>query len=509
MVKQLQTGGRKRVKMKSNVWDGKLRGDKAIFSRLPFTVILMLSAGGIGMLLPSILSKVLPGLDRIGGSIGALSPAFWGLFIGAIIVAAIIIFRQDELAATVVFAVSIVLDFYLGTYIVGLLMAIVLLLIFFLARSPRYPWAEPGALWLWALFLVLIIFAAIRGAPSTYEVLYYYSYNTLGTLVMFWLGTVIARRVTSVRRFFNLLAGFGTLIAIHALVQVTTGIFLFWASVNSNYVASLSYFILIPGLDVHRVGSFFLNPDWAGPFFAAVLFIALGLFAQSASLQGKFLYFTEASLSAVALLCTYTYGALIASGVAIIVLIVLIGRMRYRIQLSSMLLLFVMVMLVYFSDLLQRRYNVGDALIRPGAWQTALGVIRAFPLTGVGLGLSNYQVHAEPYRVAAQFIPLVQPLNSYLEYGAIGGLPVLLVFVALLLFALGLALQNWMRADVQTRALLGGCIAAIIALSIDSMTSNVWTFPSLAAMGWLILGVISSPLLSRELNRQAAKEQNP
>jgi len=514
MVKQLQTGGRKRAKMKSNAWVGKIRGERTTSSHLPLivTVILLLSGGGIGMLLPSFISKMLPYLNAWGGSLGTFGPATWGLVGGALMMAVIIILRQDEIAATAVIAASIVLDWYLHTFIVGLIMALVLLLIFFLGRSPRRPWTQPRALWLWVLFLVLIIFSAMRGATTIYEVLLYYSHSTVGALIMFWLGAVITRDVSSFRRFLKVLGAFGTLIAIHAIIQETTGTFLFWEPSNESYFASLSYFILLPGLDVHRVGSFFLNPDWAGPFFAFMLCITLSLSVESASFLGKCLYLTETSLMTVALLFTYTYGAWIGTGVAIIVLVVFIGRMRYRVQLSLMLFLFIMVMLFYFSfqlDLFQRRFDSNDAWIRVGAWQTALRVISAFPLTGVGLGLNNYLERAEPYRVPAQFQPLDHPLNSYLEFGTAGGLPLLLVFVALLSYALWMALRNWARADARTRALLGGCIAAVISLSVDSLTNNVWTFPALAALGWLILGVISSPLLSRKLDHQVAKEQNP
>jgi O-antigen ligase len=475
-------------------------------------VVVLLAGGGIGMLLPFIISRVLPGVVNIGGNIPMFGPVFWGLVIGAIIMALILLLRQHEFAATIVIAASIILDWYLHTFIVALLMALALLLIFFLARSSRYPWAVPRALWLWALFLVLTIFAAYRGALTIYEGVSYYSSITLGALIMFWLGTVIARSVASIRRFFKALTGFSALLAIHAIIEATTGKFLFWSSSNDSYLASQSYFILIHGLDIHRIETFFLNPDWAGTFFAFMLFIALGLFVSGESLLEKFLYLTEASLMVGALFFTYTYGAWIGACVGIIVLVVFVGDMRNRVQLSSVLLLFVVVLIVYFSvqvDLLQRRFDTNDALIRIGAWQTALRVINAFPMTGIGLGLNNYLERAEPYRVPTQFYPLAHPLNSYLELAAGGGLPILLVFVALLSFALCLALRNWARADARTRALLGGCIAAVFAWSSDSLTNNIWTLPPLAALGWVILGVISSPLLSRELDHRVAKDQNP
>lgn len=498
--------------LKSNRWTEKIIGDRKIVPPLRWIVlaIALLAGGEIGLLLPSLISRVSPAIDRFEGSIVTLSPIFWGLVVGTLIMTVIIMLRQDEFAANVVIATSIILDWYLHINFVALLIALILLLVFFLTRSPRYPWAEPRALWLWTLFLVLIIFAATRGSLTTYEALYYYNYFTFGAFIMLWLGTVISRNVTSARRFFKILTGFGALVAIHAIIQATTGKFLFWSTVNDSYYASLSNFIFVPGLDTQRVGSFLLNPDWAGPFFAVIFFIAIGLFIGSISLSGKLLYLIETSLLLIALLFTYTYGAMIGACVGFIVLLAFIGSYKYRIQLLSVLFLFLLVIIGFFQTqiyLLVVRFDPKDSLIRIGAWKTALQVINAFPLTGVGLGLYNYLSRADPYRVPAQYQPLAHPLNSYLEFAAGGGIPVLVAFIALQAFALWLALRNWARLDIPTRALFSGCIAAIITLSIDSLTNNIWTNPPLATLGWLVLGVISSPLLLKTLDHQITKEQ--
>jgi hypothetical protein len=83
--------------------------------------------------------------------------------------------------------------------------------------------------------------------------------------------------------------------------------------------------------------------------------------------------------------------------------------------------------------------------------------------------------------------------------GAMAGLPVLITFVALIVFALWWALRNWALADVKARCLLAGGIAAVVMLSVNSWSINGWTLPPIAAIGWLVLGVISSPLLTRSL----------
>lgn len=483
---------------KSNIWTAQIPKKVSLRS---FTVLLIaLLSGGIGILLSSTISKMLPVVYTFVGRVGIFDTTFWGLIIGILIMVLIILLRLIELAATLAVAASIILDWYLHINYVALLMALILLLIFYLGRGSRYPWVKPPALFLWVLFLVLIIFSGIRGSLTTYEALYYYPYITLGAFVMYWLGTIIARDTISTRHLLKLLTGFGTLIAIHAIIQEITGKFLFGSSINDSYYASLNNFILLTGLSVHRVGSFLLNPDWAGPFFAVMLFVTIGLFLGSESLIGKIFYLIEVSLIGAALLFTYTYGAMIGFGIGTLVLMILVGHNRYRIQLSLMIFLSAIVIIVFFSGqigLLQSRYVPADSLIRVGAWQTAIRIIQAYPLTGIGLGLYNYLARAEPFRVAAQYQPLAHPLNSYLEFGSVGGLPVLLVFIALQVFAFWLAIQNWTRSDTQTRALIAGCIAAITALSIDSLTNNVWTIPPLATLGWIVFGVISSPILRK------------
>jgi O-antigen ligase len=89
-------------------------------------------------------------------------------------------------------------------------------------------------------------------------------------------------------------------------------------------------------------------------------------------------------------------------------------------------------------------------------------------------------------------IPLVHPHNSYLEWGAMAGLPVLIVFVAILVFNMRWALHNWAISDARSRCLLAAGLAVIIVLSLNSMSVNAWTLPPLSAIGWLTLGTIAS-----------------
>src|SRR5260221_1747914 len=119
--------------MKSNIWGGKISRNSSI--SLLLMVIVILLAGGIGIFLPSFTSKVSHVFDGFVGSVGEFGPTFWGLIIGVLIMAFIIDFLLDEMAATAVISANIVLYCYLHMNFFALLMALALLFAFFLSPS--------------------------------------------------------------------------------------------------------------------------------------------------------------------------------------------------------------------------------------------------------------------------------------------------------------------------------------------------------------------------------------
>src|SRR6266700_1303555 len=109
------------------------------FAIIALGITLLLGGAGIALLL--------------GGGFGYTGMKIGGGIFGLFLVTLIVILRQDELAATLIIAVHLYVDWFGGLNIVAQLMSLVLLVIFYLARSSRSPWATPRAFWLWALFL--------------------------------------------------------------------------------------------------------------------------------------------------------------------------------------------------------------------------------------------------------------------------------------------------------------------------------------------------------------------
>src|SRR6202040_4220119 len=122
------------------------------------------------------------------------------------------------------------------------------------------------------------------------------------------------------------------------------------------------------------------------------------------------------------------------------ILVILAGGTRYRVLFSGLLGMAALIGMLFFRSQinlqLQHASAPNELSLRAGAWQTGINVMHAFPLTGVGLSLTGYIQRVEPYRALAQYIPLSHPHNSYIELGAMAGLPVLAIFLALLFFAL-------------------------------------------------------------------------
>ena len=196
--------------------------------------------------------------------------------VGAIIMAIILQLRWDALMVMLIIAVHVIVDWYLALRLVSLLMALVLLFVCYFGRSAEHPWVKPRALWLWGLFLILTLYPAIKGALDLYDADTYYPSFVLSAFIMFWLGNIIAKDISSVRRVFQLLAIFATLIAIHTIIEATTGKFLFEIRTGlKRLLAQHSNYQLVQnlGASVSRAGSFLGHPNDNGAFLAFSFFL--------------------------------------------------------------------------------------------------------------------------------------------------------------------------------------------------------------------------------------------
>ncbi|GER85855.1 hypothetical protein KDW_00170 [Dictyobacter vulcani] len=333
-----------------------------------------------------------------------------------------------------------------------------------------------------------------------YDAASFYPSDILGALLMYWLGMLVTQNKDKLQLFFQLVTLLAVLLAAHTLFQSVTGTILFASSrVDTFLLRSDVDYYQIASTDTHRVGSFFIDPNWNGAFFALVFFLPLGLFVSGSHVWQKLLYLFALVLILLALLYTYSTGAWVAFLIGLTVFLVFIGSTTYRITFlligCGLAALIIFIFPAQIALQMQHASGNNELSLRIAAWQTALAVVQAYPWFGVGLGHQAYLIHSNIYRVPEQFVLLSHPHNSYLEWAAMAGIPVLCTFLALIGTALYQSWQNWRQSDIQLRPLIGAGIAATITLSINSISINGWTHFALSMIIWPILGSIASPAL--------------
>ena len=443
----------------------------------------------------------------LGVIFGVFGLIYSALVSSIIILVIIILLRLDELTVTLIVAVHILVDTYLGldVYQVALLMALVLLSVCYFGRSADHPWTRPRSIWLWVLFLILNIYPTINGGAFRLTNSFAFYLNlVLSAFIMFWLGNIIAKDFSAARHVFQLLSILAALIAIHTIIEATTGKFLFQSAGFDQY----AHLQLQGAAGVSRSGSFIGNPDDNGIFLATSFFLPLGLFIESKHLWAKMIYLLETLLILLAVMFTYSTGSWVAVLVGMIVFTFSVARLRDSVLLVMLMMTLAVIAFAVFPS--QVAAQVSHATDRSdqadhlGTWQTAARVIEAYPLFGVGLG-DVYLIRSEPFRVSIQDVPQAEPDNSYLQWGAEAGIPVMLVFLLLLVNLFWFSWRNWLAIDTRYRSLLAGGIVALIALSINSLVVDGWTGPGgIDYLAWLIAGIVSSPLIGRCLYQQSA-----
>ncbi len=385
----------------------------------------------------------------------------------------------------------------------------------FITQLQQGAWIAPPYLRLWILFMLLAVPAIPLGIPL-FGSLAYYVAIIVTPLVMFELGALVATDPAQVQKLLSYVAGFGSLVALHTIIQARTGVFLLQTGTMRDILDAASDFTLTSanGVQAARAASFLMNPDADGMFLAAVALLPIGLLASTRSALARVVYAMEAMLCLLALLFTYSVAAILATAVGLLALLVLVDANRFRLGLVACICAAVgVISMALPSDvalILNHGTTQGTILLRIGVWQTAIRVIEAHPLTGLGLGHDTYWILADAYRVTLQSAQEPSPHDSYLELAALAGIPVLLVFLALLGALFRLAYKNYRRLERPYRPLLATILAVTVLVTFNSLDgADSWTARPIAWMAWILLGAAASPVLTRFLtsSRQAGSAQ--
>jgi O-antigen ligase len=444
----------------------------------------------------------------VGASVSLYGARYALLGIGAALIAILAALRQFKTLLALILVVRIVQDYYqiialpLFFPFISIVLATGLLAGLFLLQSDERPWTRMPHWIYWIFLLALCAFALTRSVDKADGLSYYL--NVIWSGFIFWaIGVQLSRNATAFKQLLNIISGLGSAIAIHAIIAARTGVFLFATSSYASYVSTKDD-LRLSGTTALRVGSFLLNPDTAGSFFAVVGLLALGLALGSATWRLRAFYLFEAALIFLAQLFTYSTASFAALGAGGLVLAFFMTRGFQRLYpLIAAVILAGVAFLVFPGQILaliSHALTPREYSLRVGVWQTALGMIAANPLIGVGLGTATYLARSTPFLSAAQrATPEAHPHNSYLEYAAMSGIPALIIFLILLVLTVRPILLAARGTSGPMRGPMAGALAAIVTVSVNSLVVNTWTILPNVAIAWLIVGAAGSPALLASL----------
>ena len=431
---------------------------------------------------------------------------------GAAFIAILGTLRQFKALLVLILLIRIVQDYYqiiplpLFFPFISIVLATGLLAILFLMQSEERPWVHLPHWPYWILLVALCAFSLRRSVDITDGLNYFL--NVIWSGFIFWaLGVQLSRNATDLKRLLSIITALGAAIGMHAIIAARTGVFLFATSSYASYVSTKDD-LRLAGTNALRTGSFLLNPDTAGSFFAMVGLLAVGLALGSATWRMRALYLIEAGLIFLAQLFTFSTASFAALGAGGLVLAFFMTKGFQRLYPVIAIVILVSVTFAAFpaqmTALITHALRPGEFSLRFGVWQTALAMIAANPLTGVGLGTATYLARSTAFQSSLQTTPEAHPHNSYLEFAAMSGIPALLVFLVLLVLSMRLVLLAVLRLQGPSRAPLAGALAAIVTVSVNSLVVNTWTILPNVAIAWLVVGAASSPALLTSLRSAAA-----
>lgn len=459
-------------------------------------------------------------LAMVAGLLG-YTPKMWvqdALLV--LLIASVFALRRDVISVALLLLLAVVADWYQlvptpkTVYVTALLGGIALLFLVFVGERKARPWRVPRPvdLVLWGLFLLLGVAAIPRGFDIPIErklllitsVLY-----ILGIFVaafVFWLlGTLVVREPSHLRQLFSVIAALGALFAIHAIVQ-EVGVFLLLTPQWAHYFAS-------PGINYYRIGGshvraagLFVAPDIAESFFSSMVFLPLGLLVTSRTWAARALYAGE--IVVILLANLFTFGpvgwAAVALGIVLFAALALHGRTRlvFLGALAAVVVCALALLPRELHVLVAHATGKSELGLRVGIWITALHAIAAHPLLGVGLGQGPaYELRVQAYKVASLPHVFPHPQNSFLEFAAFAGIPVLLIFLAILVRGFVFSVRTYRLADAALQPVIAGGLATLLALCVNAFSDITFTATVLVPFCYVLLGALSSPRLAASFRR--------
>ena len=128
-------------------------------------------------------------------------------------------------------------------------------------------------------------------------------------------------------------------------------------------------------------------------------------------------------------------------------------------------------------------------------WRASMDVVKAYPLTGVGLGA--FQQGMYPFELGISTLTAGFAHNDYLQIVAELGLPGLVLFAALGVYIFRKLIRVAARPDSKNWALAAGLLGSLVAIGLHSLVDFNLYIPANALIFAWLAGIAASPSLRR------------
>lgn len=318
-------------------------------------------------------------------------------------------------------------------------------------------------------------------------------------LLLYLLVVRFIKRKEQVTRIFDVLVVGGVLIAGAGLYQ-----FLF---TKANTVSAEG---------VSRVISVFSHPDNLGLYIGRIipLTAAVALFGGQVKewSRRRWLYLAALAPLLLALFLSFSRGAWLATGLALLVMIIVTGSRRglivFGLGVVALVAALPFIKLERITSLFS--FVTGSNNTRLNVWQASFDMIRDHPLTGIGLDqfLYKYQIeYVKPEAWLERFTS--HPHNFLLDYwlrlGIIGPLLAILLLVVFFRAVLSPVLRKVRPGDEARRVLALGLTGSMVDFMAHGLVDNSYFLVDLAAIFCLSFGLVE--VLRRESRNIYKDEQ--
>jgi len=250
-----------------------------------------------------------------------------------------------------------------------------------------------------------------------------------------------------------------------------------------------------------RLRAFYLSPNYLAMYLSPILILSFYLYSAFKKKISRVLLFTASCLLFIVIYLTYSYGAWLGIGGALIFLLIKLFRSRtpknkrrFFYLTSFFLLLFFLAFLWQipsqkFQGLLDFSYPAWQS--RLIIWQSAGEIIKDHSLIGIGPGMFqkyylDYQAKFPPYLEWA--VP--QPHNLFLAFWLQTGLLGLIGFIWLLVqFFRSVRSSTPIRSPTPKKLLSIVLTAAMIYILIHGLVDTTYWKNDLAIIFWLLIAL--------------------